>query len=87
MNRYIISLSYKGTRYSGWQRQTTNPKTVQEKLETVLLHINKKPVIASGASRTDSGVHALGQVAHCDIYNDIGCETVRDALNHFLRKV
>ncbi len=61
MNRYIISLSYKGTRYSGWQRQTTNPKTVQEKLETVLLHINKKPVIASGASRTDSGVHALDQ--------------------------
>jgi tRNA pseudouridine38-40 synthase len=61
MTRYLISLSYKGTAYSGWQRQTTNLETVQEYLEKALRTIFKLKITATGASRTDTGVHALDQ--------------------------
>ena len=55
---------YDGTDFSGWQRQD-NFRTVQEELEKVLSKIANEPVTINGAGRTDSGVHALGQVFSC----------------------
>jgi|TARA_B110000196_G_scaffold78638_1_gene67344 tRNA pseudouridine38-40 synthase len=86
MTRYKLVIEYDGSPFVGWQRQS-NGMSVQGEVERALKELVGMPVRVFGAGRTDSGVHALGQVAHCDIYNDIGCETVRDALNHFLRKV
>jgi tRNA pseudouridine38-40 synthase len=60
---YKAILSYKGTHYCGWQTQTVNPNTVQQILEeTLAIMMNHRPVRVIGASRTDKGVHANGQV-------------------------
>lgn len=60
-NNIKLLIEYDGTKYHGWQRQA-NLLTVQEVLEDVLGRITKQTVKITGASRTDSGVHALGQV-------------------------
>jgi tRNA pseudouridine38-40 synthase len=57
-----LTLQYDGANYAGWQVQD-NALTVQELLESALATILKEHVRVAGASRTDSGVHALGQVA------------------------
>ncbi|MEI6223448.1 MAG: tRNA pseudouridine(38-40) synthase TruA [Deltaproteobacteria bacterium] len=57
-----LVLSYDGTRYVGWQAQSNGP-SVQAELERALSALHKEPVRVTGAGRTDSGVHALGQVA------------------------
>jgi tRNA pseudouridine38-40 synthase len=57
-----LILEYDGSRYAGWQRQPDQP-TVQEAVETALLELTQETVAVIGAGRTDSGVHALGQVA------------------------
>ena len=60
---YKIILSYKGTNYRGWQFQTTSPETVENYVRKVLVTIaNYEKFQLMAASRTDSGVHALGQV-------------------------
>ena len=56
----LLTVSYDGTDYAGWQRQE-NAVTVQEKLEDALASLLKRRVQTYGASRTDAGVHALGQ--------------------------
>ncbi|NLG58506.1 MAG: tRNA pseudouridine(38-40) synthase TruA [Clostridiales bacterium] len=63
--RILLTLEYQGTRYSGWQRQLNGP-SVQEEVEKALLKPLGRPVTLTGASRTDAGVHALGQRAHFD---------------------
>lgn len=63
--RYAIKVEYDGTNYGGWQRQR-NALTVQEVLEAALKGMAGNPVAVTGASRTDAGVHARGQVAHFD---------------------
>ena len=55
-------LEYDGSRYAGWQRQPDQP-TIQEAVETAVLQLTQETVSVIGAGRTDSGVHALGQVA------------------------
>jgi tRNA pseudouridine38-40 synthase len=57
-----LVLSYDGTRYVGWQVQPNGP-SIQAELERALSTLHKEPVRVTGAGRTDSGVHALGQVA------------------------
>ncbi|HXF93990.1 MAG TPA: tRNA pseudouridine(38-40) synthase TruA [Nitrospiraceae bacterium] len=57
-----VTLEYDGTRYAGWQRQPNRP-TIQEAVEAALTQIAQTTVSVVGASRTDAGVHALGQVA------------------------
>ncbi len=66
MLRYKCTLSYVGTRYAGWQVQEIPkaPLTIQGELEKVLLKVIGEPVRVHGAGRTDSGVHADGQVMH-----------------------
>jgi tRNA pseudouridine38-40 synthase len=57
-----LILEYDGSRYAGWQRQPDQP-TIQEAIETALFQLTQETVSVIGAGRTDSGVHALGQVA------------------------
>jgi tRNA pseudouridine38-40 synthase len=57
-----LVLEYDGSRYAGWQRQPDQP-TLQEAVETALFQLTQETVPVIGAGRTDSGVHALGQVA------------------------
>lgn len=85
MTRFKLTLEYDGSPYVGWQRQDNGP-TVQGEVEAAAAEFCGHPVKVYGAGRTDSGVHAKGQVAHCDITRDADADTVRDALNHFLRE-
>ena len=64
-----LTLAYTGTAYSGWQIQEKKnpPPTIQGELERALGSICKQHVRVFGAGRTDAGVHALAQVAHCKV--------------------
>ena len=84
MSRYKLTIEYDGARYAGWQRQD-NARTVQQALEEAALALNGEPTIVTGAGRTNSGVHALGQVAHIDLAKPLPAGKVRDALNAHLR--
>jgi tRNA pseudouridine38-40 synthase len=84
MPRYKVIVEYDGGPFVGWQRQE-NGMTVQGALEAALLAFTGEPVIVKGAGRTDSGVHALGQVAHFDLAAERTTDTIRDALNAHLR--
>lgn len=85
MPRYKLTIEYDGARYVGWQRQK-NGYSVQEAIETALKGFIGEDVTIFGAGRTDAGVHAAGQVAHVDFAKDWDTETVRDAMNAFLRQ-
>lgn len=61
--KYKATIQYLGTRYHGWQRQKSN-LTVQEVIESTLSQLAGETIKVIGASRTDAGVHAKGQVAH-----------------------
>ena len=84
MPRYKLTIEYDGTAFAGWQRQEGSP-SVQQTLETAAQAIDGEPVLVIGAGRTDSGVHATGQVAHLDFRKDLPAFVVRDALNAHLR--
>lgn len=64
--RIALGVEYKGSRYSGWQRQASGILTVQETLENALSKVANSPVSLMCAGRTDTGVHACGQVVHFD---------------------
>lgn len=68
--RYFIEFSYKGTNYSGWQRQK-NAVSVQQLLDEALTLILRENIETVGSSRTDTGVHAEQQYAHFDIVSEI----------------
>lgn len=77
--RYFIELSYKGTRYNGWQIQNNAP-SVQGELQRALSTILKCDTNVTGAGRTDTGVHALYYVAHFD-FNE-GIENKENLIYH-----
>ena len=85
MPRYKLTIEYDGGPYVGWQRQDNGP-SVQAALETAIAAFTGHPVEVAGAGRTDTGVHALAQVAHVDIPGDrFRADTVRNATNFHLR--
>lgn len=84
MSRFKLTIEYDGSPFRGWQRQDNGP-SVQETLENAVFALTGESALVQGAGRTDSGVHALAQVAHVDISKDFPADTVRDALNHHVR--
>lgn len=83
MGRIKLTIAYDGTAYSGWQTQQ-NAVTVEETLEKALSELLKEPVDVIGASRTDAGVHALGNVAAFDSNTPIPPEKIAFAVNPYL---
>jgi len=84
MPRYKLTIEYDGTPFCGWQIQD-NGASVQGALETAVKAICSETVRVHGAGRTDAGVHALAQVAHCDIEKHFPPGRLRDGLNAHLR--
>lgn len=84
MPRYKLTIEYDGASFAGWQRQE-GALSVQQVLEEAAQALDGVAVRVIGAGRTDSGVHALGQVAHLDLQKEIRADKVRDALNAHLR--
>lgn len=83
MPRYRLIIEYDGTPYVGWQRQENGP-SVQGAVEKAILSLTGETVLIRGAGRTDSGVHAMGQVAHADLSRSWKEHTLRNALNAHL---
>ena len=81
--RIALRISYDGTAYAGWQTQS-NAVAVQQVIEKALSKLSGGPVGIIGASRTDAGVHAQGQVAHFDTETRIPAEKFSYALNTML---
>ena len=82
--RYLITFSYDGTNFNGYQRQN-GLRTIQEEMEKALKIINNnKETIINSSGRTDKGVHALCQRAHVDISVKITPYKLMRALNTFL---
>ena len=81
MTRYKAVISYDGYAFAGFQRQP-HARSVQEEIEKTLTRLNQgNPVTIHGAGRTDSGVHALGQVLHFDLPQARDEEKLRFALD------
>jgi tRNA pseudouridine38-40 synthase len=84
MPRYALLIEYHGAPFSGWQRQADRP-SVQGAIETALERLEPGPHTIAAAGRTDAGVHARGQVAHCDLARDWDPFRLSEALNHHLK--
>jgi len=82
--RFKLTLEYDGGPFSGWQRLANGP-SVQAALEDALEKLTGQRHDVIGAGRTDSGVHATGQVAHVDIDKPFEAWKLMDALNALLR--
>ncbi|WP_122519252.1 tRNA pseudouridine(38-40) synthase TruA [Pannonibacter phragmitetus] len=80
MPRYKLTIEYDGRPFCGWQRQANGP-SVQAVLERAVKAFSGEEVAIGGAGRTDTGVHATGQVAHVDLEKDWPAETVMGAMN------
>ena len=80
MQRYKIKIEYEGTPFVGWQFQK-NGQSVQEVLQKAIFNFSKEKVVVIGAGRTDSGVHALAQVAHFDLKKKIKRKSLLPAIN------
>ena len=85
MPRYKMIIEYDGAPFSGWQVQANATLTVQGALERAAEAICGEPIRVHGAGRTDAGVHALGQVAHCDVPKVLVPGRFRDGMNAHLR--
>lgn len=83
MPRLKLTLEYDGTDFHGWQVQP-ELRTVQGVVEEKLSLLLDEPVKIVGAGRTDAGVHARGQVAHCETRSTLTAEPIRRGLNSLL---
>ncbi len=82
--RYLMTFSYDGTNYNGYQKQPKT-KTIQEVIEKSLTKINSNnQVIIHASGRTDSKVHAVNQKAHFDLNSDIEPYKIKKSLNKLL---
>ena len=78
--KYLMTITYDGTNFAGFQKQKKGERTIQEELEKALLIVLRQPVMVVASGRTDAGVHAYNQVAH------IECESIENSYK-FLRSV
>ncbi|MBY6092058.1 tRNA pseudouridine(38-40) synthase TruA [Maritimibacter alkaliphilus] len=84
MPRYALKVEYHGAPFAGWQRQADQP-SVQGAIEAALAKLEPGPHTIAAAGRTDAGVHATGQVAHCDLQKDWDPFKLAGALNYHLK--
>lgn len=85
MPRYALKIEYDGGPFAGWQRQAQGLASVQGAVEAALARLEPGPHTIAAAGRTDAGVHAWGQVAHCDLARDWAPFRLMQALNYHLR--
>jgi len=83
MRRIKLVVSYDGTKYCGWQIQPNAP-TIEEELDKAIYKLTNEKIHVIGASRTDAGVHALGNVAVFDTNTSIPADRFSYALNRYL---
>jgi len=83
MQRYKLKIEYDGTPFVGWQFQK-NGLSIQEVLQKAIFNLSKEKVIVTGAGRTDSGVHALEQIAHFDLEKKIEKKFFLPGLNQHI---
>lgn len=81
---YKLIISYDGTRYFGWQKTKSGP-TIQEELQKAVAKITQENTIPEAASRTDRGVHALGQVVHLSLQKEIALSSLNAVLPYDIR--
>lgn len=84
MPRYKLTVEYDGTPYTGWQSQKDG-RAVQNKIEAAIEKFAGERPVIQAAGRTDSGVHALGQVIHFDLERDYDPFKVGEAINFHLK--
>ncbi|WP_299297170.1 tRNA pseudouridine(38-40) synthase TruA [uncultured Tateyamaria sp.] len=84
MPRYALKIEYHGGPFAGWQRQVAQ-STVQGAIEAALARLEPRDHSIVAAGRTDTGVHGLAQVAHCDMEKDWDPFRLSEALNHHLK--
>lgn len=84
MPRFALKVEYHGGPFVGWQRQDAHP-SVQGAVEAALAKLEPRDHTIAAAGRTDAGVHALGQVAHCDMARAWDPFRLSEALNHHLK--
>lgn len=84
MPRYALKIDYNGQPFVGWQRQIEH-QSVQGSIEAALAKLEPGPHNIAAAGRTDAGVHAFGQVAHCDLKKDWTPFRLSEALNYHLK--
>ena len=96
MRNIKLTIEYEGTNYCGWQIQgkprkcqsvrvsKCQRKTIQEELEQALGQLLQEKVKVVGSGRTDSGVHALGQVANFKTKSKLKCRNIQHGLNAIL---
>ncbi len=84
-HRYKLVIAYDGSAFHGWQKQEPPDapplRTVQGVLQDALIRVLRQPISLIGASRTDAGVHARGQVAHFDADSPVPIERMALAIN------
>ena len=85
MPRYALMIEYDGTLFNGWQFQNEGQPSVQAAVETALGRLEPGLHRIAAAGRTDAGVHATGQVAHCDLVKDWDPFRLLEALNWHLK--
>jgi len=84
MARFALKVEYHGAPFNGWQRQKDQP-SVQGAIEMALSKLQPGEHTIAAAGRTDTGVHGLGQVAHCDMDRDWDPFRLSEALNYHLK--
>ena len=84
MPRYALKVEYDGGPFAGWQRQAEQP-SVQAAIEAALARLEPRAHSIAAAGRTDAGVHARGQVCHCDLERDWSPFRLSEALNYHLK--
>ena len=83
-SRWKLIIEYDGLPFNGWQSQKDN-SGVQDFLKTAIKNFSNEAVKIYAAGRTDSGVHALGQVVHFDLERQTSANEIREALNNHLK--
>lgn len=84
MRNIRMLIQYEGTRYQGWQRQTSSDNTIQGKFEQLLSRMCGEAIELSASGRTDAGVHALGQVANFHTESTMSVEEMLAYCNKYL---